>query len=307
MCELSVQASSDTNTDQDRGELQKELNQLVGEIDRIASTTEFNTKKLLNGDLKGVTEQEGFVAFDNQGDKTLFTTLAATTPSVLGTTVGTEKDETLNVKITDYNSVADTYTLTWTTQNGDTGTETYAAAGAANTIATAAGGSYDLTLGAIGVEDIGKQATFTSRATIQNYTDNSLTFQIGSNSSQVISADINNMDSTALHVNNVSVGSAAEAEASISAIDKAIVDVSGQRSKLGAYQNRLEHTINNLGASSENLAAAESRIRDVDMAKEMMEFTKQNILSQAAQAMLASRIVAMSFCEPRSWTRVLSS
>ncbi|NLG36453.1 MAG: flagellin, partial [Clostridiales bacterium] len=60
-----------------------------------------------------------------------------------------------------------------------------------------------------------------------------------------------------------------------------------QRSKLGSYQNRLEHTINNLGTSAENLTAAESRIRDVDMAKEMMEYTKMNILSQAAQAMLA--------------------
>ncbi|MGJ3544981.1 flagellin Hag, partial [Bacillus subtilis] len=63
--------------------------------------------------------------------------------------------------------------------------------------------------------------------------------------------------------------------------------VSKQRSKLGAVQNRLEHTINNLSASGENLTAAESRIRDVDMAKEMSEFTKNNILSQASQAMLA--------------------
>ena len=63
--------------------------------------------------------------------------------------------------------------------------------------------------------------------------------------------------------------------------------VSTERARLGAYQNRLEHTINNLGASSENLTAAESRIRDVDMAKEMMEFTKNSILQQAAQAMLA--------------------
>src|SRR5699024_4123672 len=76
-------------------------------------------------------------------------------------------------------------------------------------------------------------------------------------------------------------------DAEIDKIDKAIKDVSTQRSALGAVQNRLEHTINNLGASAENLTAAESRIRDVDMAKEMMEFTKNNILSQAAQSMLA--------------------
>jgi flagellin len=73
----------------------------------------------------------------------------------------------------------------------------------------------------------------------------------------------------------------------ITTIQNTIERVSTERSKLGAFQNRLEHTINNLGASAENLTAAESRIRDVDMAKEMMEFTKQNILTQAAQAMLA--------------------
>lgn len=77
------------------------------------------------------------------------------------------------------------------------------------------------------------------------------------------------------------------ADKAITTINDAINQVSTQRADLGAVQNRLEHTINNLGASSENLTAAESRIRDVDMAKEMMEFTKNNILTQAAQAMLA--------------------
>jgi flagellin len=78
----------------------------------------------------------------------------------------------------------------------------------------------------------------------------------------------------------------------LSTIQSAIETVSAERSKLGAMQNRLEHTIKNLDASAENLAAAESRIRDVDMAKEMMEFTKQNILMQAATAMLAQANMA---------------
>ncbi len=73
----------------------------------------------------------------------------------------------------------------------------------------------------------------------------------------------------------------------ISVINDAIEAVSAQRSQLVAFQNRLDHTINNLGTSAENLTASESRIRDVDMAKEMMEFTKNNILTQVAQAMLA--------------------
>jgi flagellin len=85
----------------------------------------------------------------------------------------------------------------------------------------------------------------------------------------------------------LSVANSTEATAAIKVIDVAIGKVSSERSKLGAFQNRLEHTINNLGTSAENLTAAESRIRDVDMANEMMEFTKNNILQQAAQAMLA--------------------
>lgn len=85
----------------------------------------------------------------------------------------------------------------------------------------------------------------------------------------------------------LSVSTQADANNAIAVVDRAINIVSGERSKLGAFQNRLEHTVNNLGTSSENLTSAESRVRDVDMAKEMMTFSKNNILSQAAQAMLA--------------------
>jgi Flagellin and related hook-associated proteins len=148
------------------------------------------------------------------------------------------------------------------------------------------------------------------------------TFQIGANTAQGMTIEVNDMRSQALKVsgtaaggsitasngsvatlkadkevtngtNNTSteyaldVSSHDKATAAISVLDDAIQSVSAERSKLGAYQNRLEHSISNLGTSSENLTAAESRIRDVDMAKEMMQFQKNNILSQAAQAMLA--------------------
>jgi flagellin len=86
---------------------------------------------------------------------------------------------------------------------------------------------------------------------------------------------------------SLDITSSVKASAAISVINDAIESVSSQRAQLGAFQNRLEHTISSLGSSSENLVAAESRIRDVDMASEMMDFTKSNILSQAAQAMLA--------------------
>ena len=95
------------------------------------------------------------------------------------------------------------------------------------------------------------------------------------------------MDAATLDVSSLSVSTNSGAAAAITAINSAIQTVSTERAKLGAKQNRLEHTIANLDTSAENLQASESRIRDVDMAKEMMNFTKQNILSQAATAMLA--------------------
>jgi len=86
---------------------------------------------------------------------------------------------------------------------------------------------------------------------------------------------------------SIDVSSRESASAAITGINTSIELVSSERSKLGAYQNRLEHTINNLGTAAENLTAAESRIRDVDMSKEMMEFSKNNILQKVAQVMLA--------------------
>ncbi|WP_103108910.1 flagellin N-terminal helical domain-containing protein [Brevibacillus reuszeri] len=149
----------------------------------------------------------------------------------------------------------------------------------------------------------------------------SVSFQIGANSGQTMTTNIQDMRSQALKISSnasgtvkaangaiaslvekanvtngtnndnveysLDISSSEKATAAISVLDDAINTVSSQRSSLGAYQNRLEHTINNLNTSSENLTAAESRIRDTDMAKEMMEQTKNNILAQAAQAMLA--------------------
>ena len=129
--------------------------------------------------------------------------------------------------------------------------------------------------------------TQTTAAANARAVDGRANLQIGSNTGQFTSIDIGDMRASALGVAHLVVNTQISANQSISAIDGAIQTVSAQRSNLGAFQNRLDHTINNLGTSAENLTAAESRIRDVDMAQEMMEFTKNNILSQAAQAMLA--------------------
>jgi flagellin len=166
-------------------------------------------------------------------------------------------------------------------------------------------------------------ATFSISGSVE---DDSLKMQIGANNGQTMNIDVNDMRSLALGISSATSGAtksvtdsmgntvnasyttikdvtngtnnsnaefaldvstADKATAAISVLDSAISNVSAERSKLGAVQNRLEHTINNLGTASQNLTSAQSRIADVDMAKEMSEFSKNNILSQAAQAMLA--------------------
>ena len=124
-----------------------------------------------------------------------------------------------------------------------------------------------------------------------NVTPKSFTFQIGANSGQTLAVTVGAMDGESLLGSALDVfkldATGKNAGTMISNIDKAIATVSDQRAALGAVQNRLEHTINNLTATNENLSDANSRIRDVDMAEEMMTFTKSNILSQAATSMLA--------------------
>ncbi|MCY8307494.1 flagellin Hag [Bacillus vallismortis] len=140
------------------------------------------------------------------------------------------------------------------------------------------------------VDGISNRTEFNGKKLLDgsNSTDG-FTFQIGANAGQQLNLKIDSMSANALGVDTLDVTDFANTpfDTQLESIDTAINNVSKQRAKLGAVQNRLEHTINNLGASSENLTAAESRIRDVDMAKEMSEFTKNNILSQASQAMLA--------------------
>ena len=120
----------------------------------------------------------------------------------------------------------------------------------------------------------------------------SLNIQVGANAGERITLALDNMNASAIGVTSdlvatISAGSAGDANKLTTAIDEALVKVSTQRAKFGAIQNRLEHTIKNVDNTSENLQAAESRVRDVDMAKEMMNYSKNNILNQAAQSMLA--------------------
>jgi flagellin len=123
--------------------------------------------------------------------------------------------------------------------------------------------------------------------TVLHLADNTTVFQIGANEGEDMGINIGDMSAESLGVHNLIVTDRESAARSITVIDNAITKVSRQRARLGAYQNRLEHTINNLTTASTNLKSSESRIRDADMAKEMMNFTKLNILSQAGNSMLA--------------------
>ena len=111
--------------------------------------------------------------------------------------------------------------------------------------------------------------------------------QVGANQDQMIGLSIENMRSRELGLGGIEVGTVEDAQEAIGRVDEAISRISSQRADLGATQNRLEHTIASTDNTAENLQAAESRIRDVDMAKEMMNLTKLNVLQQASQAMLS--------------------
>ncbi|HBV88581.1 MAG TPA: hypothetical protein DEF42_18515 [Desulfosporosinus sp.] len=138
----------------------------------------------------------------------------------------------------------------------------------------------DMRANALGISNTAAAATKTVKDSQNN--DITASYRSDTDGKEVT----NGTDSTGTEY-ALDVSTAVKATAAIKVLDDAINIVSAERSKLGAFTNRLEHTVTNLGTSSENLTAAESRIRDVDMAKEMMQFQKNNILSQAAQAMLA--------------------
>jgi len=321
MRELATQAATDTNTLTDRKEIQKEINQLLDEIDRIGQNTEFNTQKLLDGSFTGMKIHIGANAEQNLNiDVSQMTSdklggVAGTSPSpggggsgpvkATGTLEGVsfeavadgdagngieiefvdpeDTGQSLQVqvdvsdnKITVYLATDDSGNITSTAEqivaaiNGDDdATGLVVASGTGDTPVQA--GSTTLSVGSDG--DTGGTGG-TGDAT-------------GTPISDLRVADVDDEGTT-----TGGVLTQEGADQAITNINKAIEQVSAERSKLGAIQNRLEHTIANLGTSAENLQAAESRIRDLDMAEEIMAFTKNNILQQAATAMLAQANMA---------------
>ncbi|AIG27182.1 flagellin [Brevibacillus laterosporus] len=285
MRELAVQASSDTNEGVDRQKLQAEVDELSKEIKRISTDTEFNNQKVLDGSF----EDKTFHIGANQG-QSIKLSINDMSNTELGVT-GMQLKETTVSDIKIGNTSTDSFKVELkaeTAKKNDAVTET--------TAKIDKDGNVVVTLAQKAGDKTGAGTTGDITATKQDIADALKKIGIEVSVTAGKEADVLTAGVAATTIaaatdkddtKGVNISTQRAADKAITTINNALNKVSEERSKLGANQNRLEHTINNLGATAENLTAAESRIRDVDMAKEMMDFTKNNILTQAAQAMLA--------------------
>ncbi len=291
MNELAVQASNGTLSEDDRSNIQDEVDQLITEIDRVSETTKFNETYLLKGD----------------ENKTQLSQTVYSKPQMSLVEDAMAEGSTLNVKTAMDGTGKTVYTFTTGLKAGSTWAgKTVIATGTAkageitlddakaaeltamNKVITAYGdemGINKVTLKEGDNDVTSKSQTFT-------YNDSlNVSLHVGADSSSdnKISMNIESMSSDYLGIKGLKVSGKTylQATGSIDTISDAISKVSKQRSELGAVQNRLEHTISNLDNVVENTTSAESRIRDTDMAEEMVEYSKNNILAQAGQSMLA--------------------
>ncbi|PPA85019.1 flagellin [Brevibacillus laterosporus] len=286
MRELAVQASSDTNEGVDRQKLQAEVDELSKEINRISTDTEFNNQKVLDGSF----EDKTFHIGANQG-QSIRLSINNMSNEKLGVTGFKSKETVIDTDIKIVNTSTDAFTIevkASTTKGNDEVKETTAKidkdGNVVVTLKQEGSKPTDPTAGAIKAtkeEVVDALKKIGIEASVDTVKAKDAAKAVAAAAGKIAAAT----DKDGQKGVNISTQKAADK--AITTINNALNKVSEERSKLGANQNRLEHTINNLGATAENLTAAESRIRDVDMAKEMMDFTKNNILTQAAQAMLA--------------------
>ncbi len=271
--ELSVKASTGTLTEQDRKIINKEAQQLKEEIDRIAEEAEFNGQKILDGsfDLKGYTDNVD-VKVAYYGDE-----VKAGQYQVADLKIGTDKDGGVD-------SAKSSVTIT-----GPDG-QTVAGAkvsGIDGNIATITGDNgFELRL------EIRSGIQKNAVTTVNNFKMELAGFgamdtQIGANEGQQLGIRIPRISCLNMGIESLDLTTAEGATKAIDQVDAAIKYVSEARSRIGAYQNRLEHTVSSLDITSENMTAAYSRIMDTDMAEEMTEYTTLQVLSQASTSMLA--------------------
>ena len=319
MRELSVQAASDTNTDDDREQIQQEISQLTQEVDRIATSTEYNTMKLLDGTQQGSTlyavgnsrieasfangsvslvedpDQYAYVAYN---DVLRIEILQNATATVGTLDTLTSANPNGFMKLTSLNGVSANVTVKIAT----TGDATITIANGKYSSTTASSATMNLTYQISGAASLKANdvVTITLRKMVQaappDINKPALRLQVGANAGQEVCLGISDMRAKALHIiqendenegEALKVTSQADASLAIEAFDMALQRVSKERAKLGAMQNRIEHTVANVDTAAENLQNAESGIRDTDMADEMTRYSKDSILLQAGQSMLA--------------------
>lgn len=258
MNELAVQGANDTNQQIDRDAIQQELDALTEELDRISSTTQFNKQNLLDGSFVGKNLQVGA----NNGQK-ITVNIAAMNASAIGLNKG------YTPKVSAYYGANDV------TEAGKFGTSAAVRGSIGDRASKNATGLAKASTGYL---------TITGNKVATSAAARKCIGQAASRDAQIFFV---NSQARTSFTGGPDVSDHYRANATIDMIANAINNVSGQRSALGAIQNRLEHTIANLDNVSENTQAAESRIRDTDMAAEMVEYSKNNILAQAGQSMLA--------------------
>ncbi|MGN0377101.1 MAG: flagellin [Suilimivivens sp.] len=271
--ELAVKSSTGTLTDNDRKLIDDEAQQLKDEIERIASETEFNGQRILDGsfDLRGYTDNVDVkVAYYSDDVK-------AGTYNVSNLTVALDEEGNLDSagsSVTIQDEKGNTVTAKITQLDG--------------TIVTISGDQgFELKLD---VKDMPTEANATK--TITNLSIDltgfgAMDMQIGANEGQQLGIRIPKICAENMGIASLDLTTAEGAQKAINQVDNAIKYISSARSGLGAYQNRLEHTISSLDITSENMTSAYSRIMDVDMAEEMTEYTTLQVLSQASTSMLA--------------------
>ena len=334
--EKAINAANDTNTDEDRRTIQKEINQMVDQIDDNALAT-YNGKYLVDGSRNSI----GTATCTTLTNNALST--ASAWSSVL-TDLQSRQNESLNIQSTDnvtisYVRQGRTYTTTFSvgslnlsdiiTKTAYNGTESFAGSAlvggttagawigldkAGNSVYTAdnktalsinaagAGTTFQISAFTIGITDNTGALRKTANTALDNFNeriraenkseDNALVLQTGVKSNQAIKVSMTDMRSLALGMKGtdgsvISVQTQDKANAAINSIDSALQKALDEQANIGAVQTRLRYTASNLTTQSENVQNSESTIRDADMAKEMTEYTKNNVLLQAAQSMLA--------------------
>lgn len=297
MNELAVQGANDTNESIDRDAINQELDALTAELDRISTTTQFNKQNLLDGSFKNKNLQVGAnanqkiqISIDNMDAKSLG--LKSITK-----TVTYEKQKGNKPTAVKYEGISAKYLSAWKTKASALSLAIISMAKkiTAKYTKDLYAKSFDPSTGSVffkGIFDGTKYGTSASaltgdRAAHIKAMSTALRNDFGKYLEVTALSAAKAFSGYTANKQQVAVDNYKVANDSITAIQKAINQVSTQRSALGAIQNRLEHTVANLDNVSENTQAAESRIRDTDMAAEMVEYSKNNILAQAGQSMLA--------------------